>query len=768
MASSRAWWSGRTSTTRNCCSEAHEEILKSTGGNPPPILDPFAGGGSIPLEAQRLGLEVHASDLNPVAVLINKALIEIPPKWADHPPVFPGAAESAGHPGLALTGLTEDVRRYGAWMRDEADNRIGDLYPNVKVSGVETSVIAWIWARTITCPNPACAGTMPLVRSFSLSKKKGKERYAIPIPDGKRIRFEIGGPDGVPRQGTVGRTGAVCLLCSTPVPLSYIRAEGKAGRMGAQLMAIAAEGDRQRYYLAPTEKHENVADIPRPDDVPEAELPAQALGFRIQGYGMRTWTDLFTNRQLSALTTFSDLIREVREHAIANGAEPGYADAIACYLSCVISKTADYNCTGAVWYPNEDRPKNLFARQAIPMIWDYPEINVFADIGGTWTGCLRVVAEAMDGIRIQRHASVHVRQLNAGALELPNGAVICTDPPYYDNVGYADLSDFFYVWLRRSLGDAFPDLLATMLTPKADELVADPLRVIQGVGTLREIYPARRHGAIKRWPVRERIWLPHLILRTGHHVHHTTGFDREEIIDLCIRINSVQPGPGSPNWPPCLGLFKSVVATLTYMRHNRTQAEIGESLGVSQPTISRAISAITPIVPEATREFVPTADDLDPDAQYILDGTLLPCWSWDGHKELYSGKHKTTGMNVQVACTIYGKLAWISDPVHGSRHDNYCREEFGVLLTMNPKNWIGDKGYIGNNMITPFRKPAGSALLDWQREYNSEVNKIRWMIEQVISHFKNWTIMHTDYRRPLKTFETTISAVVGLHFYRTA
>ena len=208
-------------------------------------------------------------------------------------------------------------------------------------------------------------------------------------------------------------------------------------------------------------------------------------------------------------------------------------------------------------------------------------------------------------------------------------------------------------------------------------------------------------------------------------MHHTTGFDREEIIDLCIPINSVQPGAGSPNWPPCLGLFKSAVAALTYMRHNRTQAEIGESLGVSQPTISRAISAVTPLVPEAMREFVPTADDFDPDAQYILDGTLLPCWPWDGHKELYSGKHKTTGMNLQVACTIYGKLAWISDPVNGSRHDNYCREESGVLLTINPRNRIGDKGYIGNNMITPFRKPAGGELLDWQKEYNSEVNKIR-------------------------------------------
>jgi putative DNA methylase len=220
--------------------EAHEEILKSTGGNPPPILDPFAGGGSIPLEAQRLGLEAYASDLNPVAVLINKALIEIPPKWAGHPPIFPGAAgERLSWPGA--TGLAEDVRRYGKWMRDEAEKRIGGLYPKVKISGVEATVIAWIWARTVTCPNPACAGTMPLVRSFWLGKKKGKERYVVPIPDGTRVRFEIAGPDGVPREGTVGRTGAVCLICDTPVPLSYIRAEGKAGRMGAQLMAIAAE-----------------------------------------------------------------------------------------------------------------------------------------------------------------------------------------------------------------------------------------------------------------------------------------------------------------------------------------------------------------------------------------------------------------------------------------------------------------------------------------------------------------------------------------------
>jgi hypothetical protein len=249
-------------------------------------------------------------------------------------------------------------------------------------------------------------------------------------------------------------------------------------------------------------------------------------------------------------------------------------------------------------------------------------------------------------------------------------------------------------------------------------------------------------------------------------MYYTTGFEKDEIIDICTRVACVD-GPGDQKkWPPCLGLFNSVVATLAHMRHNRTQSEIGESFGVSQPTISRALSIITPLLAECMREFAPTADDLDADAQYIVDGTLLPCWSWKDRPKLYSGKHKTTGVNVQVACTVYGRLSWISDPVTGNHHDNYCLGDSGVLLTMNPGNWMGDKGYVGNDMITPFKKPAGGELLNWQKEYNSGVNKIRWMIEQAIAHLKNWTIMHTDYRRPFKTFAATISAVVGLHFYR--
>lgn len=251
-------------------------------------------------------------------------------------------------------------------------------------------------------------------------------------------------------------------------------------------------------------------------------------------------------------------------------------------------------------------------------------------------------------------------------------------------------------------------------------------------------------------------------------MYHTTGFTHDQIVDICVRVYAVSCTVDGRRWPPRLGLFKSVVASLTYLRHNRVQAEIGESLGVSQSTISRAVSAITPLIPEATWQFVPTADELDPNTQYILDGTLLPCWSWSGHNELYSGKHKTTGMNVQVVSTLNGCLSWISDPIDGHHHDNYCQKESGVLTTMNPANWFGDKGYIGNGMITPYRKPAGGHLLDWQKDFNTQVNKTRWRIEQVISHLKNWTILSTDYRRPLDTFKTTISAVIGLHFYRIA
>jgi putative DNA methylase len=453
--------------------EARKEIRESCGGNPPPILDPFAGGGSIPLEAQRLGLKAHASDLNPVAVLINKALIEIPPKFAGRPPVFPGAAETRmSWPGA--TALAEDVRRYGRWMRDEAEKRIGHMYPKGKLpDGTKATVIAWIWARTVTCPNPACTGTMPLVRSFWLGKKKGKERYVYPIPGGKRVRFEIRGPQGVPPNGTVSRNGAVCLLCGTPVPLAYIRAEGQAGRIGAQLMAIAAEGPRQRCYLPPDDEHEKSADVPRPDDVPDAELPEQALGFRVQSYGMRTWADLFTDRQLAALATFTDLVHEARNRVLADGAEGTYADAVATYLGLGVSRMADISNALCMWENTKTQVRHLFTRQAIPMLWDFAETQPFGTAAGGFLVSLGNLAKCID--TPPSAISALVTEADAVSVNY-SGSLVATDPPYYDNVGYADLSDFFYVWLRRSLAEAYPDLMGTLLTPKADELVADPFR----------------------------------------------------------------------------------------------------------------------------------------------------------------------------------------------------------------------------------------------------------------------------------------------------
>lgn len=250
-------------------------------------------------------------------------------------------------------------------------------------------------------------------------------------------------------------------------------------------------------------------------------------------------------------------------------------------------------------------------------------------------------------------------------------------------------------------------------------------------------------------------------------MYHTTGFPRDSITDLCAMIRADVDNERK-TWPPVLGLFRSVVVTLTYLRRNRVQAELAEAYEVSQPTISRAVAAITPLLGEALENYVPTADDLDPQTQYIVDGTLLPCWSWADHPGLYSGKHKTTGMNVQVACTLSGELAWISDPIDGGRHDMHCLAESAALRAVDPGTWLGDKGYVGADMITPIRKPARRDLLDWEKQFNTQVNKIRYVIEQTIANFKTWRIMHTDYRRPLATFKQTINAVIGLHFYRSA
>ena len=474
--------------------EVRAEIRRSTDGNPPAILDPFAGGGTIPLEAQRLGLEAHASDLNPVAVLINKALIEIPPRFADRPPVFPGAEGTRTHWPKA-TGLAEDVRRYGEWMRDEAEQRIGHLYPKARLSdGTEANVIAWIWARTATCPNPACGIEMPLVRSWWLGKKKGNEAYVVPTVVDGRVEYSIGhDPKDVPTKetdGTIsGRRGATCIACGSAVSMDQIKEQGVADGLGAAPIATVAEGNRRRLYLAPDDAHIRAAQVETPRDVPVQKLGHDPRNIWTPSYGLDTFASLFTNRQLTALTTFSDLVGEARgrvlKDALAAGLDEGdrleqggsgaaaYADAVATYLGLATSRCTDYFSTINTWASAGEFVRNVFARQALPMAWDHAETNPFSSSTGNFLGQIAWTAGALELSPTTPFAHVHQADAASRSYE---GLVISTDPPYYDNIGYSDLSDYFYVWLRRSLRSVHPGLLSTMLVPKAEELVANPYR----------------------------------------------------------------------------------------------------------------------------------------------------------------------------------------------------------------------------------------------------------------------------------------------------
>ncbi len=500
-----------STTDEEVLETARELIRLCTDGNPPPLLDPFAGGGSIPLEAQRLGLEAHASDLNPVAVMINKALIEIPPRFAGKPPVNPRDRKKIGAQTgwKGAQGLAADVRYYGEWMRDRASERIGHLYP--KGPNGET-VIAWLWARTVKCPNPACGAQMPLARSFVLSKKKGRHAWvkAHVDPETRSISFEVRdkplfiigqsrlGEAVLAPEGTVNRRGATCIACGSPVPFEHVRAEGKAGRMGAQLMAIVTEGRDGRSYYAPTPEHERIAaQVAIPADAPDTDLPEQALGFRVQLYGMTKHRDLFTPRQLVALTTFSDLVGEARELIYADALAAGlpddgvplrdggsgaraYAEAVSVYLAFAVDRLAEKCNTLSSWQNTADKVRGVFACQAIAMVWDYADVNPFSSSTGNFGDAIEWVAEVVESSFLNCDSNILINSaIQQDAAQIPPIStlrIVSTDPPYYDNIGYADLSDFFYVWMRRSLRDIVPGVFGTLLVPKEPELVATPYR----------------------------------------------------------------------------------------------------------------------------------------------------------------------------------------------------------------------------------------------------------------------------------------------------
>ena len=501
------------------------EIMKSTGGNPPELLDPFAGGGAIPLEAQRLGLKAHAHDLNPVAVMINKAMIEIPPRFSGMPPVNPDARTSKMSQAWSRAqGLAEDVRYYGEWMKQEAFQRIGHLYPKVKVpreqGGGEATVIAWIWARTVKCPNPACGCEMPLASSFVLSKKKGKEAWVKPIPDGDRVRFEVQSGK-CPKEYESYKTGRgatfKCPCCGEVTSDEYVKQEGKEGRINSQLMAVVAEGKRGRIYCSPGEEHIFAAQVERPDNGPTGILPDNPRWFSPPAFGMDHYDDLFTPRQLTALTTFSALVAEAQQKAEADAIAAGMADdhlplrnggqgakaygeAVGVYLAFLVDKLADLGNSLNRWEPIAQCPRQLFARQAIPMVWDHAEANPLSESSGSWSVLLRNLIKCFeaDSFNFYREKEGIAQQFDAQNDCKLRDVMISTDPPYYDNIGYADLSDFFYVWMRQSLKETYPELFSTMLVPKAEELIATPYRHDGNVEEAKEFFEDGMLSACKQ------------------------------------------------------------------------------------------------------------------------------------------------------------------------------------------------------------------------------------------------------------------------------
>ena len=479
----------------------------------PAVLDPFAGGGTIPLEATRLGLQAHGNDLNPVAVLINKAMIEIPSRFAAHGPVCPDTQASvrliAGQV-TGLSGIADDVRRYGAWIAAEAERRIGDFYPDAVVSsalaqeredlrgcaGKRFKTVAWLWARTVKSPSPAFADVdVPLVSSFVLSHKDDESSFIVPKlhASGYQLEVKVGKPKPESRAGTSfgKQKGFKCIMSGAPISFEYIRTEARHGRMGTKLIAIVAESGRGRLYLPPTHEHESIAKRAAPAWRPDLPIPDQALGFRIQLYGMRTFGDLFTHRQALALTTFSDLIQEVRQRVLADATAHGldasdvrlesggrgaaaYADAVCTYLWCVLSRVLHYSSVNCQWLPKDSSLARTFTKQALPMVWDFAEGSPFAKCSAQFLQCLHVVSECIEYLPTQ--AQSRASQGSALSITTETPVFVSTDPPYYDNIGYADLSDFFYVWLRRTLRPMFPKLLSTMAVPKSEELVATPFR----------------------------------------------------------------------------------------------------------------------------------------------------------------------------------------------------------------------------------------------------------------------------------------------------
>jgi len=456
-----------------------------------PIYDPFCGGGSIPLEAQRLGLRAIGSDLNPVAVLITKALIELPPKFANRPPINPDAdpmgltvgrgRNATQIPWRGAAGLADDVRYYGRKMREWAHRSIGHLYPPAPLpGGGEATVIAWLWARTVPCPNPACGIAMPLMTTFQASKKRGNEHWIWPEVDleARTVSFTVHNrkpPQNVlTLERTVTRDGAVCLACHGAVTLGYVRQQARDGKMDEVMTCVVAEGDRKRIFMSTTPEIKKIVSSAVPPWRPQQRMPTTAYLVSGRGYGITHWHQLFNERQLTALTTFSDLLADAKTLMMSDGADAEYADAVSTYLALAVGRTADSSSKFSTWQSVGDFVAHAFTRQAIPMIWDFAEANPFSSSSQNWLGQIEWISKVLDYLPRNVNDGVSHQADAANTIHANNGPVIVTDPPYYDNVSFAELSDFFYIWLRPLLREIYPDLFSGIMVPIQEEMIAAP------------------------------------------------------------------------------------------------------------------------------------------------------------------------------------------------------------------------------------------------------------------------------------------------------
>ncbi len=489
------------SLDRTVIGKARDIIAEHFNGQAPRVLDPFSGGGIIPLEALRLGCETHAVELNPVAYLINLCTLVYPQKYGSgtRKDLTPEDLLHSASEG-SKSRLATDVERWGTWVLEKAHSEIGEFYEN---PAGDNTTVAYLWARTVKCPNPSCGAEMPLVMQFWLRRRPGKNKVALkPVVDRhkKQVSFEIIRGEEIertdfdPSEGTTSRGSATCLVCGQTASSDHVKTAGKAGRIDHTPLAVVTTGgygegkDYRLFTEADLDNFEGArtrlrelrdSDAEQLPLVPNEPIPTgSSRAIFVHLYGLMEWGQLFNSRQALMLVTFTSKVRDAHQMILAETGDEDYARAVTTYLGLLVDRLADYSSTLCTWDNTTQTARNTFKRQAIPMVWDYPEANVFREPSGPWAGALGRVVDIIDYCAQSSNQAGHVRQGSSTSLPYPDShfEAVVTDPPYYDAVPYADISDFFYVWLKRSVGELYPQVFRSPLTPKSSEIIQETSR----------------------------------------------------------------------------------------------------------------------------------------------------------------------------------------------------------------------------------------------------------------------------------------------------